>query len=87
MSDLETTIRERLESWNLLGEPEAAAVLDLATRLSAEELRPAAAAMLHAQLGARLSDLRKLAPAEMVEDDVDDIQQQRDKRLRAAGMA
>jgi hypothetical protein len=87
MSDLETTIRERLESWNLLNEPEAAAVLDLAARLSVEELRPAAAAMLHAQLGSRLADLRKLAPTEVVADDIDDIQQQREKRLRAAGMS
>lgn len=86
MSDLVTKIHDRLEKWGLLTEPEAAAALDLAQRLDDDELRPAAAAMLHAQLGARVSDLRKLAPIESVTDDIDDIQQQREKRLRAAGM-
>lgn len=86
MADLVTAIQARLEKWGLLVEPEAAAALDLAARLSVEDLRPAAAAMLHGQLGARLSDLRKLAPIEAVADDIDDIQQQREKRLRAAGM-
>jgi hypothetical protein len=42
--------------------------------------------MLHAQLGARLSDLRKLAPVVVAADDLDEIQQQRDKRLRDAGV-
>ncbi len=83
MTDLETKIYARLEKWGLLAEP---AALDLAKRLGEEDLRPAAAAMLHAQLGARVSDLRKLAPIESVTDDIDDIQQQREKRLRAAGM-
>lgn len=86
MDDLATKIHARLDRWNLLAEPEAAAALDLAQRLDEEDLRPAAAAMLHAQLGARLSDLRKLAPIESVADDIDDIKQQREKRLRAAGM-
>ncbi len=86
MAHLATKIHARLEKWGLLAEPEAAAALDLAQRLEDEELRPAAAAMLHAQLGTRLSDLRKLAPIESVADDIDDIQQQREKRLRAAGM-
>ncbi len=86
MSDLQMAIHARLEKWGLLAEPEAAAALDLAQRLDEEDLRPAAAAMLHAQLGARVSDLRKLAPIESATDDIDDIQQQREKRLRAAGM-
>lgn len=86
MADLVTKIHARLEKWGLLDEPEAAAALDLAQRIDEEDLRPAAAAMLHAQLGARVSDLRKLAPIESVADDIDDIQQQREKRLRAAGM-
>lgn len=69
-------ITERLTAWGLTSEPEAAAALDLAERLSVTDLRPAAAAMLHAQLGLRLSDLRKLAPEEKVGDEIDDLKAQ-----------
>lgn len=86
MPDLESKITESLDRWGLLAEPEALAVLDLAGRLDAEDLRPAAAAMLHAQLGARLSDLRKLAPVEATNDEVDELAAQREQRRKAAGL-
>jgi hypothetical protein len=86
MADLATAIQARLEKWGLLDEPEAAAALDLAQRLDEEDLRPAAAAMLHAQLGARVSDLRKLAPIEAIDDEIDELAAQREQRRKAAGL-
>ncbi len=74
--DLVDALSSRLAAWGLAAEPEAAAALDLAERLASEDLRPAAAAMLHAQLGARLSDLRKLAPEAETQDDIDDLRAQ-----------
>ena len=66
----------RLARWGLTNEPEAAAALDLAERLEDEELRPAAAAMLHAQFRTLLVDLRKLAPDEAAADEIDDLKAQ-----------
>lgn len=70
-SDLERAVRDQLTAWDLLDAPEGRAALDIADRLAhTEDLRPAAAAMLHAQLRALLADLRKLAPPVEVDDEV-----------------
>jgi hypothetical protein len=65
----------------------AAATLDVVERLAAEDLRPAAAAMLHQRLDGYLADLRKLAPPEVTYDAVDEVAEARETRRRAAGMA
>lgn len=70
---LVSALEDQLNRWDLDGSPEGAAALDLAERLAAADLRPAAAAMLHAQLGARLADLRKLAPIEVPVDEIEDL--------------
>ena len=81
---LRTAVQDQLSEWGLSRSPEGAAALDVAARLESEDLRPAAAAMLHAQLRAIVADLRKLAPEKPAEDDVSDLQ--RDFRgLKAVG--
>jgi hypothetical protein len=76
-SDLERAVRDQLTAWHLLDSPEGRAVLDIAHRLAhTEDLRPAAAAMLHAQLRALVADLRKLAPPVEAADEVADLRAQ-----------
>lgn len=87
MSDLEAAVRDDLDRWGLTNTSLAAAALDVVERLTDPELRPAAAAMLHQRLDGYLADLRKLAPSEVAHDDVDEVNEQREKRRRAAGMA
>lgn len=87
MSDLESAVRADLARWGLAGTSLAAAALDVVERLSAEDLRPAAAAMLHQRLDGYLADLRKLAPPEVTHDVIDEVAQQREERRKAAGMA
>lgn len=72
--ELEEAVSAQLEAWGLESSPEGRAVLDIAERLADEGLRPAAAAMLHAQLRSYLVELRKLAPPEKAVDDVADLQ-------------
>lgn len=59
----------------------AATALNLARRLDAADVRPAAASMLAAQLRATLLDLRKLAPPAVEEDGVDELRARRAQRL------
>lgn len=84
---LEQDVRAQLDEWSLTESALGAAALDIAQRLDVGDIRPAAAAMLHGQLRGYLADLRKLAPEAESSDEVDDLQQQREKRRRAAGMA
>jgi hypothetical protein len=79
-------VRAQLDGWGLAGTAEGAAALDICERLGDIDLRPAAAAQLHAQLRALLVDLRKLAPEAADEDGLDELTQQRERRRRAAGM-
>ena len=75
LSDLERAVRDQLAGWGLLDTAEGAATMDIAHRLAhTEDLRPAAAAMLHAQLRTQLADLRKLAPPADEKDGVADLQ-------------
>lgn len=88
VSDLEQAVCAQLERWGLAGSALGAQAVDLARRLSPRrpaDLRPAAAAMLHAQLRAVLADLAKLAPADQTADGIDDLSRRRDERRRAAG--
>lgn len=63
----------------------AASALDLAGRLSVSDIRPAAAAMLHAQLRATLAELGKVAKPEATEvDPVDELRARREDRRRGA---
>lgn len=87
MTDLETAVRADLARWKLTDTSLAAAALDVVGRLGADDLRPAAAAMLHQRLDGYLADLRKLAPPAVTHDEVDDVKEQREKRRRAAGLA
>lgn len=84
ISPLRQSVRDQLTEWGLQRSPEGAQALDIAGRLEAEDLRPAAAAMLHAQLRAIVADLRKLAPEKPAEDDVADLQNAY-QGLRAVG--
>lgn len=87
MTRLERAVRADLERWKLIDTSLAAATLDVVGRLGAEDLRPAAAAMLHQRLDGYLADLRKLAPPEVAHDEVDEVAAQREARRKAAGMA
>jgi hypothetical protein len=87
MGDLESAVRADLARWKLTDTSLAAAALDVVERLAAEDLRPAAAAMLHQRLDGYLADLRKIAPPAAAHDDVDEVNEQRKKRRRDAGTA
>lgn len=80
MSDLEEHVRTQLAEWGLADTALGASALDIAERLADEELRPAAAAMLHGQLRGYLADLAKLAPEAETSDGIDDLTRQREKR-------
>jgi hypothetical protein len=85
-ADLADAVRADLARWQI---PEdsalAASALDLATRLSASGLRPAAAAMLHAQLRATLTELLKIAvPEPEAADPVDELRARREERRQGA---
>lgn len=85
---LEDAVRAQVDDWGLAATAEAAAALDICRRLEAERTpAPSAAAMLHSQLRALLSDLRSLAPEEQTSDEIDEVAAQREARRRAAGMA
>lgn len=66
----------------------AASALDLARRLEAAEVRPAAASMLHAQLRMTLTELVKLAnpvaPEQEKKDPVDELASRREDRRKQA---
>lgn len=88
MTDLEAAVRAEVGACGPLADSGlGACAIDLAVRLADEDLRPAAAAMLHAQLGARLADLRKLAPPAVTTDEIDEVAAQREARRAAAGLA
>ncbi len=87
MRDLERKVRVEVESYGDFADSGlGACAIDLAERLGEEGLRPAAAAMLHAQLGARLADLRKLAPPAATSDEIDELAVAREERRKAAGL-
>lgn len=79
-------VRADLRRWAIPADSAmAASALDLAERLGAVDIRPAAAAMLHAQLRATLAELAKVAsPEEKPGDPVDQISAQREKRRQGA---
>ncbi|MCW2767916.1 MAG: hypothetical protein JWO11_3875 [Nocardioides sp.] len=83
---LVAAVRADLKRWAIPAESAmAASALDLAERLSADDIRPAAAAMLHAQLRATLAELGKVAvPEERPGDPVDELNAQREKRRKGA---
>ena len=83
---LVAAVRADLGRWQIRPDSAlAASALDLAERLSAPGIRPAAASMLHAQLRATLADLAKLAvPEEQPGDPVDELQRRREERRKGA---
>lgn len=83
---LVTAVRGDLERWQIPADSAlAASALDLARRLSETGVRPAAAAMLHAQLRATLADLAKLAvPVPEAADPVDELRARREDRRKGA---
>lgn len=83
---LNDAVLAQLEAWKLAGTALGASALDIADRLAEDDLRPAAAAMLHGQLRGYLADLAKLAPEEQTSDDVDEVTARREQRRRAAGL-
>lgn len=85
MTALIEALEADLERWGpaVSGTALAAAAYDIALRLSAEDVRPAAAAQLHAQYHAYLSDLHKLAPEHASEDGIDDLTAKRAARRAA----
>lgn len=88
MGELKRAVQEEIDSYGpLAASALAAAAIDLAERLSENGLRPAAAALLHAQLRACLTELRALAPPPQIEDGIDEVAAQREERLKAAGLA
>lgn len=83
---LEAAVRADLERWELVDTSLAAATLDIVDRLANPRLSDSAAALLHQRLDTYLSHLRKLAPAEVAEDDITDLQDELAERRRAAGL-
>lgn len=85
-SPLVAAVHADLTRWSIPADSAmAASALDLAVRLDAEGIRPAAAAMLHAQLRATLGELAKVAQLEeRAGDPVDEINAQREKRRKGA---
>lgn len=83
---LVAAVRADLARWSIPSESAlAASALDLAVRLSVPDIRPAAAAMLHAQLRATLGELAKVAvPEQKAADPVDQVNAQREKRRKGA---
>lgn len=79
-------VRADLRRWGITEDSGmAATALDLAERLSVPDVRPAAAAMLHAQLRSTLLELAKLATPEAKEGDpVDELQARREERRQRA---
>ncbi|MBD2900767.1 hypothetical protein amrb99_97760 [Actinomadura sp. RB99] len=67
-------VTDQLAEWGLDHAPEGAAALDLARRIGRPKTTAPAAAMLHGQLRALLSDLRKLAPPKVEKDGVAELQ-------------
>lgn len=86
MDALSDRVKGQLERWGLLESAEGAAALDIARRLGRRDLSPTGAAMLHGQLNKVLADLRKLAPPDDVQDDVDELAAAREARRKAAGL-
>jgi hypothetical protein len=85
-SRLEAQLLATLDRWKLADDPLAAGALDIVERLKEPKLRPAAAAMLHAQLRPYLADLQKLAPEEAEADEINEIEERREKRRGGAGL-
>lgn len=83
---LEAAVRADLERWELAGSSLAEATLDIVRRLANPRLSDSAAALLHQRLDTYLSHLRKLAPAEVAEDDITDLKDELAERRRAAGL-
>ncbi|WP_405149454.1 hypothetical protein OG589_14585 [Sphaerisporangium sp. NBC_01403] len=85
-TSLVAAVRADLNRWSIPADSAmAASALDLAERLGVDDIRPAAAAMLHAQLRATLGELAKVATLEeKAGDPVDEINAQREKRRRGA---
>jgi hypothetical protein len=83
---LVAAVRADLKRWAIPAESAmAASALDLAERLGATGVRPAAAAMLHAQLRATLAELAKVAkPADKKKDTVDELRKRREDRRKGA---
>lgn len=78
-------VRADLARWGIRADSIfAAAALDLAARLDAVDVRPAAAAQLHGQLRETAVQLVKLAPAEQTPDDaLDELTKRRNERRGA----
>lgn len=80
---IETAVQRDLDQMpeHLQGSGLAATALDLAARLDAPGVRPAAAAMVSAQLRATLLELAKLSPPVPQEDGLDELRARRAARL------
>lgn len=83
---LERDLQAQLILWGLADTALGRSALDIARRLDVPGVRPAAAAMLHAQLRGYLVELAKDAPADAVEDALDELQARRAQRRKAAGI-
>lgn len=85
MSSLVTAVEADLQRWGIDKDSAlAASAVDLATRLAEADIRPSAAAALHAQLRATLAELGKVAKPEEAADPVDELNARRQGRRERA---
>lgn len=83
MASIEESVFADLNRWGLAGTALAASALDMARILDDPDVNPTPRSMLHAQLRMTLTELAKLAPPEAVNDGIDELSEQRDKRRGA----
>lgn len=81
--DLATRTLAQLEEWGLAETALGESAMDLAKRLDEPGVRPAAAAMLHAQFRPVLLELMKLAPEPEANDKIDELTRKRNERRGA----
>ena len=82
-SPIVTAVLADLDRWGLTYTALAASALDMARILDDPATNPTPRSMLHAQLRMTLTELAKLAPPEAVNDGIDELSEQRDKRRGA----
>jgi hypothetical protein len=81
--EIEVKVLAELEKWGLADTALGVTALDLAKRLDAPGVRPAAASMLHAQLRPTLLALEEMAPEADADDKISELTKRRNERRGA----
>lgn len=81
--EIEAKVLAQLQEWGLADTALGVTTLDLARRLDVPGVRPAAAAMLHAQLRPALLALVEMAPEADADDKISELTKRRNERRGA----